>query len=452
MITFMLQKKTLISKVTWFVVLLGIVGFISASPLNAQQGGYYLLEYTASGIRYNTFAIDSGNGRGLMRVIYNWKNVSYLVEQKTTITTETAIKDGKPMVDVVLKGHSPRFIGASSREIIYYPDVIVLKRDKKTGLMLPDFVYSDFVSGRQKGTVNRFSTVDKNSKELEEALEKFKISNPIPAPPVITSPFAQATMQLVLLTNNLDQAVGSNFSNNHLQVKTFFKDVAKLLDIRFKSIEIIDNDFNKADVQSKLNFPIKQNVDILVFYYSGHGYCTVTPPPDSTSHDRWPGMILTNSSVPTEIATNTLKLKDVHDLLVGKNARLTMVFAECCNNVIPGITEVKPKVLAPALTAGGFSWNVKLVSDLFQNPAKILVATSRPTEFTIYSDEVDPLTNRQRGYGYFCQNFIKEFNVRASASASPLTWKDVLNAAATKTAADARDKGLSQHTMIHINP
>ncbi len=446
----MLQKKTLFSSATWVVALLSI--FISVVPSNAQQGGYYLLEYTAGGIRYNTFAIDSGNGHGLMRVIYSWQKVSYLVEQRTSITSELTFKDGLPTSDIILKGHDPLFIGPSSKQISYYPDVIVLKRDKRTGLMVPDFVYSDMNFGRQKGVVNKFSIINKNSDELEETLKKFKIDNPTSAPVESTNPLAQVTMHLVLLTNNLDQAVGSNFSNNHLQIKNFFKDVAKLLDIRFKSIEIIDNDFNKSEVQSKLNFPIKQNVDILVFYYSGHGYCTVSPPPDSTSHDRWPGMILTNSSVPTEIATNTLKVKDVHDVLASKNARLTMVFAECCNNIIPGITEVRPKVLAPALTAGGFSWNVKLVSDLFQNPANVLVATSRPNEFTIYSDEVDPLTNRQRGYGYFCQNFIKEFNVRASAASSPLTWRDVLNAAAIKTAADARDKGLSQHTMIHIRP
>lgn len=430
------------------VILFSLIAFETTEVL-CQNGGYYLMEYRADGINYNTFAIDSGNGRGLMRVRYKVGRLDYLVEQRTQIMRDTVQDKKTKQYDsrLVLTGLEPKFIGKEPLAP-YLPDIIALKADRKTGLYVPDFVYTEFSYGRVYGRVKNFHVLQRNSDELKTALSGYGINNVFER---LKPSLTKATIHLVLLTNSKDANLGTHFENNREQVLNTFKDVATVMDADFKLIDIVGENFAKQAVFDRLKFVIKPMIDIVVFYYSGHGYC-YSPPPDTTSTERWPAMILTNSPSRQIIYSETLKFKDVCELLIEKDAGLTMAFAECCNIPLPGQNQRMPKTLAPALTAGGFIWNPVLVSNLFSRKEKVIVATSRPTEFTVYWDELDT-SNKQRGYGYFCRNFIKELNSKLSTeSIQPLTWSQILRAAAAKTTLDVSEKSLDQHAMIEIRP
>jgi hypothetical protein len=107
--------------------------------------------------------------------------------------------------------------------------------------------------------------------------------------------------------------------------------------------------------------------DVVIFYYSGHGYSA-----EQKTND-YPQFDLRQSRF-DDITKATLNASDVLASIKSKKARLNLVFTDCCNS---NLGLLKPEGKNFALTTKSLlSWEKAFCYDLFMKSSGSLLATA----------------------------------------------------------------------------
>ena len=383
-------------------------------------------EYDALLFYYNT------QDTNIMRVRYldDRTNTFLIVEQK--VTTQMTESNGKQYWALV--GDKPHFVSTVSDDYHYYADKIVLAKN-------PDDKYYSPVYVSSKDAPQNSTIPDHVGKVISfTLLVKENISNDYmglygwrwPDKEQVktdinkdnTAATTGTTMYLIQVTNSLDDSLGVGFYENHLKINYLFSNAAKMSGINFQNIEIFGTNFNKANVLKAINDVHPGPNDILIFYYSGHGYRYID------QQSEWPRMVLLYTLPPTieYLHENSLSLDDdVYKPLATKGARLLMVIGECCNDTVPG-APYTPSFTDPihmSASAGNFS-DPDLIKSLLQESGKMLLATSKPSESTWYF---------KKDGGFFGNSFIDNITKETSFTnaGNPVSWRDIISNAMKET-------------------
>lgn len=98
----------------------------------------------------------------------------------------------------------------------------------------------------------------------------------------------------------------------------------------FTGMQVIDlnpdNTFSRKSVDSLVSMVRVSTQDVIIFYYSGHGYRR----PLENDKRHFPNFQFRHN----EVFKNILNLETVHNLLKIKGARLTITIGDMCNNVV----------------------------------------------------------------------------------------------------------------------
>jgi len=342
-----------------------------------------------------------------------------IVEQK--VKTLMYAQQGKQYW--ALAGSDPIFISKVPEGTKYYPDRIILNKNPDDKYYSPAYVISQesgSSTNYETGKLISFNTLVKPN-VTNEFLSLYGWKWPENKD---NSKFdlAKSTLYLIQVTNSLDEKLGTGFSENHKMIKKFFSNAAQTCNINFKSIEIMGYNFNKTSVSKAIaDFTPSPN-DIVIFYYSGHGYRY----DDQTS--QWPRMLMVNNYQSIEeVHANSLSLDDdVYKPLSAKGAHLLLVFGECCNKSI-GPTPTVPNRIE--MLGGDFILDPNAMKALFKQSGQLLLATSKPNEYTWYYPESG---------GIFGQNFVTEISREANftnTSNKGVTWKDIIDNSIKETVA-----------------
>lgn len=145
---------------------------------------------------------------------------------------------------------------------------------------------------------------------------------------------------------------------------------------------------------------VKSN-DIVIFYYSGHGFTT-----KGYEEDPWPILALNYNSA-------CLPLNSVIDRLVSKNAHFTFVFADCCNTWIPdslvSVVAWEPKNLEIAIKEN--------YEELFLNSPGFVVLSSAKRKQRALG----------RSSGSYCTlAFLNSLQEHVSKKDSSPTWQGIM--------------------------
>src|SRR5207249_2180607 len=134
---------------------------------------------------------------------------------------------------------------------------------------------------------------------------------------------SNSTLHLILVTNSLDGALGDGFLKNSQNMAKLFKDAANTANMKLDVVEVKGYSFGKQNVLSAISNLSPASNDVVVFYYSGHGFRF------SSQQTQWPQMDLRPTGT-EDAKTNTLNLNsDVYRMLSAKNPRLLLVIGEC---------------------------------------------------------------------------------------------------------------------------
>jgi uncharacterized protein YcfL len=130
-----------------------------------------------------------------------------------------------------------------------------------------------------------------------------------------------------------DIHIGGSCLTDYSKMDTTFQEIAKNLHFSYEARTLMRQDLNLRTLESTINSLQVDANDVLVFYYSGHGFAELS------QQSPYPALYLHGEETTT--------LDAIHRRLKQKKARLLLSFADCCNNIIvkfKGLPAVRPLI------------------------------------------------------------------------------------------------------------
>lgn len=255
---------------------------------------------------------------------------------------------------------------------------------------------------------------------------------PSPSQPVNNS--TAVTMHFVMVAATKDESIGESVQTDLQLAQPKFREYANNLGIEYKEHIISGNSFNKNNIMNTLNGINAAKNDIIVFLYSGHGFRF----DDDT--DAYPRMYLAYDEDVN--ANNYLGVTDVYNLLVKKNARLTIVLTDCCNS---NYGATRQEVEGSGLHSRGHNnYDVKKLEKLFITSSGSVKATAAKAGQYALCDAQG---------GFLLTSFLNNINSAISAVSSEVpSWQTILDNASNyvknKTANDYGEDGNSGPQVV----
>ncbi|TDE15574.1 caspase family protein [Dyadobacter psychrotolerans] len=219
---------------------------------------------------------------------------------------------------------------------------------------------------------------------------------------------------LIVVANTLADKIGVTTKTDMSNVVATFSQLAQDLNMDIQTQKIMDNDFGKLAVELAVANLRPSPIDIVVFYYSGHGFRYSNDPGD------YPRISL-RIGTEADIDKNNISLEYIYKRLLKKKAKVTLVISDCCNDDIgaaapsgPGliITRTSPGQMKPAL-------NMTVCNRLFfpANPTSILIGSAEKNQLAAGSPSVG---------GYFTSVFSTDLRRALYTPGKNVTWVGLL--------------------------
>jgi hypothetical protein len=220
----------------------------------------------------------------------------------------------------------------------------------------------------------------------------------------LTTPSGVPTLHAILAIDDTAADIGAAVDRN--SINAWLNAISQNTGLLLNTIELTGNGGNLR--QSYLtaainNLDIGSN-DVIVFYYSGHGG---SDGDRNALQSRWPVLIFLNDE--------EVRFDEVQQSLRAKEARFTMVIADCCNNYPD-----QAKIGLPVPRGNTDNYQTLF----FQYRGYILLSASSPGEFSLGGDDG----------GMFTNQFLDAFYTSA-ASGSP-SWDSIVYDATQKVTQD----------------
>jgi hypothetical protein len=428
--------------------------------------------------RYTAMLVRYGNGTGFMRVRYfNAKNSKevYVVDMEFDEVEGRSKIDGLPHFTLQFKGKNPRYIinksGNKTNEA-YNPDVLWFKKRADDKNFKPWGVTSQNTDGSfEQGKILAFklmNTADLTKpyvklyfletetfyvnlfkQDENNAVVKPKTGNNsgnngikddntnIIPPKTTTTTLSPAKIHFILVANTEDPRIGSSVKKDVNNIYSEIKDVSTFLKLPLNFVEISGSKFGKDNVDVAINNLKPGADDIVIFYYSGHGYSN-----DQQSSQLYPQFDLRQSRF-DDILVATLNVSDVYNRIKAKNARLNIIISDCCNS---SLGTLKPEGKSFALTTKSLlAWDRSFCNDLFMKARGSVLATAAKKGQYAYG-------NTDVG-GYFTSNIVTAMEKYLSKfQTTTPTWDKIIAEAQTTTVSLSLSNICKENTTCRQDP
>ncbi len=385
---------------------------------------------------YHVFLVREDDGTGFYRVRFTEPDthedmVVELEMEEKYFTDKNGYTD---TTKLYFKGSNPHII-QGDKTYKYYPERFWFLQDRNTGLFEPWAV----TSPDESGTANASFTEKPLLLEQEDLTEDFVgafffeddafYKNLFTIKPrSLTAQQRKDVLHLVIVANTDDDLIGNTCVLDKDRNLKMFKDLAEFMGIGFDSKVIFGADFNKQNVANAVaNLQPSPN-DLVVFYYSGHGFN------DPKANRNYPNMALSNKSYEDAMASS-MNIEDVYDLIKRKGARFNLVLSDCCNNRPDDRAILSCDV--PRTRATTLGWNLENCKALFMNPA--------PMSILATAAQRGEQSTGNTSYGGF---YTSQFRSNLISYFKPLhiypTWPMLLQEAGNSTIEQAENSRCSQ--------
>lgn len=201
-------------------------------------------------------------------------------------------------------------------------------------------------------------------------------------------------LHLLVVADTNDPKIGSSVRQDLDDVSNLFRKAAREVGIKYQINKLYGNTFDKSSIMSKINsLGIKSN-DVVIFYYSGHGYN------DTSRSNRFPSMSLDGPDY---------GLESIHRYIKGKGARLNITVGDLCNSIPRSRNGTKSDEEIPFKS--GFLFDADKLKQLFMYSKGSLISTSSSKgEWSFCMTN----SNGSMGNGHFTNAFINSFAKEAS--------------------------------------
>ncbi len=210
-------------------------------------------------------------------------------------------------------------------------------------------------------------------------------------------------MHVILVCATTDPTL-SQFSIYDLdRAEKLYAKLADEIGIKANIIKIYGDNYNKKNVETAVKNLKTAAADIVVFYYSGHGFRM------PKLNRPYPFMDLRSDVKTQDYKQHTMNIEDIFLTLKSKPSRFTLVVSDCCNNDPEATSSIAPT--PPEPRASDLKWNYENIRALFLNPKK--------TSLLITAADKNQLATTNPKLGGFLSYYFKQSLENMLASNKP---------------------------------
>ena len=208
-----------------------------------------------------------------------------------------------------------------------------------------------------------------------------------------------ATLHFISIADSKDATIGEGAAANAKQLAAYAKQVATITTLKLNLVEITGSSFSCQAIEKAVSQLAPGSDDVVVFYYSGHGFA----PTDAAAMSRFPWLYC-GPVAPFP------SLENIASRLKVKNARLTIVMADSCNVVMP------ISAAAPAAPFEVSSAAQRIRTMFMKYKGSLIVSSSARDEYSWY---------RKTG-GLFTTKLVPLLSDPPSEIANSKLWSEIL--------------------------
>lgn len=422
-----------------FTATLLLTLLLSISGLMAQS--YYKIDYRSpkqnDTISYSAFLVLQDNGKGFARISFKSfpGHISTIAE--TEFMQEYGVgKDGMAdTTELICRGSKP-LIKSGDKKVNLLPLTFLLRLNMETNAYMPDHVlFGDADSEANAGAVSSAISINDPSELRNTAKNYFSATDPLyknlfgikTRGELLTPDEKKTKLYLIIAANTKDPEIGpSTMLDLQLAIKTF-RAVAKALTIESNFVidTILGDRYNRTNVWNALQkLNPEKGKDIVVFYYSGHGFTNPSQPRKNFPYIDLLDPLQKPRPDPRDSALN---VEDIYTMIKQKGARFNLVISDCCNNRIEDVNNTT--VPEPVKKRGDIDinqWNRANVKTLFM--------TAKPLSFLTTSASKGEKANSKNTFGgYFSYYFFTSMTSYFGNDKTSPVWLQVLSDAQQQT-------------------
>jgi len=241
--------------------------------------------------------------------------------------------------------------------------------------------------------------------------------------PVVHNYEEPVTLYLVLTAATNDRSIGSSTAKDMQDIEGTFQKIAKELEIRIEVQKIYGDNFDREHITQAFAGINNTPNDIIMFYYSGHGYNATNA----------------NSTYPTmDLDGPDYMLEEVYRQVLAKSPRLALVFGDLCNSIPQTRSGTKNQGEIP-FKSGYLFDNDKLETLFIHSKGSLLSTSSQKGQWSYcMTTPAGALGN-----GHFTHAFIESL-IKETSKVSTYTgdWNAVIDRAYYQAA---------NATVVHLN-
>lgn len=418
---------TFLAYIKKFILMPGL--FILASPSLYAQVIYqfsFQLPQAGAPLSCKTFFINYGDGTAQARIRFTspGNNDSTLIDLKAEEEITDQMTGCSDMSMLYFKLRKNQIIFGNDNGITL-PAYFCFRKNRETGFFEP-FGFCSAIEDC-KAPVTPFTTVDYlEKKDLANELVLTYFTNKDKfytglfsgtRDMIVVDP--NITLHLLVVANTFDKKIGKACAMDMRRAIKFFQNLKDFLGIRIVYDTIAGKRYNLAEVEKSIE-KLKNagSNDIIVFYYSGHGFR------QKDDNSRPPYIDLRPNYDENPNNLNSKSLASIFEIISSMKARFKLVLSDCCNDLS---TTYSIKGKAPSVTKGfSLQGSLKNGADLFLNANRmsILATGANPGQLSICNDDFG---------GFFSYNFLNEIEGQLSFLNSNANWDKIRDEAMKKT-------------------
>ena len=209
------------------------------------------------------------------------------------------------------------------------------------------------------------------------------------------------TLHFISAADTRDPQLGIEFNLNNQAMHDFVTSLVKTTNLKLDVIDVSGGSYSCSSIENAIKSLSVAPDDIIIFFHSGHGNSPRRDANDDTAS------IFPSLECATAYGGPVLNLADLSTELIGKKARLTIVGADSCNNILS----------APAAKVTSALVNPTGLSTMFiKYEGSLLIASSSPGEYSYYPD---------KSIGLFTKQFIDSLNNPPGVAPDQI-WEEVI--------------------------
>jgi hypothetical protein len=176
-----------------------------------------------------------------------------------------------------------------------------------------------------------------------------------------------AELHAILFIDSLAENIEVAMERNYSEWEVYLEKISKYTGLDIKRHIFIGHDLKFKRIDSFFRTLSFARDDVVVFYFSGHGYR------NQKKEDPWPYLCLSEEHI-------SLDFSQITEILIGKNPRLLLSMADCCNNYIELLSDSLTKEECAPQLVGVVKQNYRRL--FLETDGAIVVSSSLPGEFS----------------------------------------------------------------------